>query len=81
MDTSELVKSVVNSEHGWAVAEQFEKTYNNEEKFEEANFNALRYIKGVIDDILYSKLLNADAHNELYEYRCELEEYMVGAKQ
>ena len=81
MDTSELVKSVVNSEHGWAVAEQFEKTYNNEEKFEEANFNALRYIKGVIDDILYSKLLNADAHNELHEYRDELEEYMVGAKQ
>jgi hypothetical protein len=81
MDTSELVKSVVNSEHGWAVAEQFEKTYNNEEKFEEANFNALRYIKGVIDDILHSKLLNEDAHNELYEYRDELEEYMVGAKQ
>ena len=81
MDTSELVKAIVNSEHGYAVAEQFEKTYNNEEKFEDANFNALRWIRGVIEDILHSKLLNADAHNELHEYRDELEDYLVEAQQ
>lgn len=78
METVDLVKAVVNSEHGWAVADQFEATFNGE-SFEEQNHNALRYIKGVVEDILYSKILNGDAHDELHTYKENLEDYMVGS--
>ena len=78
METVDLVKAVVNSEHGWAVAEQFEDTFNGE-SFEEQNHNALRFIKGVVEDILYSKILSEDAHDELHVYKENLDDYMVRA--
>jgi hypothetical protein len=79
MYTVDLIKAVVNSEHGWAVAEQFSDTFNGE-KFEYANYNALRYIREVIEDILRSKVLSDKAQDELQEYRDNLEDYMVGAE-
>jgi len=79
MQTIDLVKAVVNSEHGWAVADQFEATFNSE-SFEKQNYNALRYIKGVVEDILHSKILSEDAYDELYEYKENLEDYMVGGE-
>ena len=81
MNISGLVKSVIEAEHGRAIAEQFEKTFNNEEKFEEANFNALRYIRNIIEEILRSRILNDYVQDELQEYRDDLEDYMVGARQ
>jgi hypothetical protein len=77
METVDLVKAVVNLHHGWAVADQFEATFNGE-SFEEQNSNALRYIKGVVEDILHSKILSEDAHDELHTYKENLEDYMVG---
>ncbi len=79
MHTVDLVKAVVNSEHGWAVAEQFSDTFNGE-KFEYANHNALCYIRNVIEDILRSKVLSENSHDELQEYRDNLEDYMVEAE-
>lgn len=81
MNISGLVKSVIEAEHGRAIAEQFEKTFNNEEKFEEANFNALRYIRDIIEEILRSSMLNDYVYDKLQEYRDNLEDYMVGARQ
>ena len=81
MNISGLVKSVIEAEHGRAIAEQFEKTFNNEEKFEEANFNALRYIRNIVEEILNSRILNDYVQDELQEYRDDLEDYMVEAKQ
>ena len=81
MNISGLVKSVIEAEHGRAIAEQFEKTFNNEEKFEEANFNALRYIRNIVEEILRSRILNDYVQDELQEYRDDLEDYMVGARQ
>lgn len=80
MQTVDLVKAVVNSEHGWAVAEQFEDTFNGE-TFEAQNHNALRFIRGVVEEILHSKILSEDAHDELHEYRDNLEDYMVGGEE
>jgi hypothetical protein len=79
MDTVDLIKAVVNSEHGWAVAEQFETTFNGE-SFEEQNYNALRFIHGVVEDILHSKVLSPDGHDELHEYKENLDDYMVEYK-
>jgi hypothetical protein len=77
METVDLVKAVVNLHHGWAVADQFEVTFNGDEPFEEQNSNALRYIKGVVEDILHSKILSEDAHDELHTYTENLDDYMV----
>ena len=79
METVDLVKAVVNLHHGWAVADQFEVTFNGGEPFEEQNSNALHYIKGVVEDILHSKILSEDAHDELHTYKENLDDYMVGS--
>ena len=78
MYTVDLVKAVINSEHGWAVAGQFEDTFNGE-AFEEQNYNALEYIRRSVESILRSDLLSDNAQDELQEYRDELEDYMVKA--
>ena len=80
MQTVDLVKAVVNSKHGWAVAEQFEATFNGE-SFEEQNHNALRYIQMVIRDILNKDVLSDVSFLELKEYHDELEDYMVGGEE
>ena len=63
-----LVRSFINSYHGWAVADQFEDTFNGE-SFEQQNGNALRYIKACVEDIISSNILSEEAQEELIEYR------------
>ena len=80
MYTVDLVKAIINSKHGWAVADQFEATFNDE-AFEEQNYNALEYIRESVESILRSNLLSDDAQDELQTYRDDLEDYMVEAGQ
>ena len=60
----ELVKGFINSHHGWAVADQFEHSFEGE-PLEEQNSNALVYIKACVEGILSSGLLSEDAQEEL----------------
>jgi hypothetical protein len=78
MYTSDLVKAVINAEHGWAVAGQFEDTFDGNESFKDQNHNALAYIQETITDLLESDLLSEDAQDELQEYADKLEAYMEG---
>jgi len=73
--TLDLVAAYINSKHGWAVAEQFESTFQGED-FAEQNFNALMYIKQCVDDILKSELLGEFAEEELQDYKDGLEDYI-----
>ena len=77
LTTSTLVQALINSEHGWAVAEQFEDTFNGE-SFENQNYNALMYIRETLDKVLNSDLLHEDVLDELQTYRDELEGYITG---
>ena len=79
MQTVDLVKAVVNSEHGWAVADQFLSTFNGE-VFEEQNYNALMYIRESVRDVLSSDLLSENAHDELQTYSDNLEDYIAEAE-
>ena len=72
----DLVKAVINSRHGWAVADQFEDTFNGE-SFEEQNTNALNYIRQTIKDLLESELLEGESENDLQDYADELEDYLA----
>ena len=77
--TKSLTAAIIRSEHGWAVEEQFEATFNDE-AFEEQNYNALNYIRESVRDILSSDILNEKAHDQLQTYADDLEDYMVEAE-
>jgi hypothetical protein len=74
--TVELVKALVNAKHGWAVADQFEATFNDE-PFEEQNYNALIYIRGTVRELLNSDLLSEYPHDKLQTYSDDLEDYIA----
>ena len=73
--TSQLVKAFINSLHGWAVANQFEATFDGEE-FEKQNTNALTYIEQAVRDVFNSNILNIEANDELEDYLVELKNYL-----
>jgi hypothetical protein len=75
INTTQLVKAFINSHHGWAVADQFEATFDGEE-FEKQNFNALTYIEQAVRDIFNSGILNVEANDELEDYLVELHNYL-----
>ena len=70
MYTVDIVKAVVNLQHGWAVADQFEDTFNNPTplKFAEQNENALDYVKQTVEELLDSDLFSEDTEDELRGY-------------
>ena len=72
----QVVKALINSEHGWAVADQFEATFNGE-PFEEQNSNALHYIKNILRyDIMQNNSFNEIAIDRLQSYYFNLEKYL-----
>jgi len=73
--TQTIVSAFINAKHGWAVAEQFEATFDGEE-FEEQNINALAYIEQAVRDIFNSSILNTEANDELEDYLVELHNYL-----
>jgi len=75
-----IIKAIINGEHGWAVAEQFEATFNGE-TFEEQNINALGYIRDCLKyDVMRSGVLNDDAMRLIEVYYDELVEYLEKAQ-
>lgn len=79
MYTVDVIKAIINAQHGWAVADQFESTFIGE-PFEEQNYNALMYIRETIRNILNSDVLSDDSYRALTEYNDELEDYIVGGE-
>jgi hypothetical protein len=80
MQLDTIIKAIINSEHGWAVADQFEATFNGE-SFEEQNINALQYIKNCLKyEVMKSGVFNDDAMDELKEYYNRLVLYLEEAE-
>jgi len=76
INTTEITKAFIDSKHGWAVAEQFEVTFEQSESFERQNTNALIYIRDMVKDLLNSKILNDDANDELKSYYEDISNYL-----
>jgi len=76
MKIEAVVSAVINAQHGWAVAEQFESTFRGE-SFEERNSNALNYILRSVNVLIGSDLLSEDAQDELQSYADELGIYLA----
>jgi hypothetical protein len=71
----ELVSSYIQTKRGWAVAGQFEATFDDE-AFEEQNYNALIYIREDVTHLLRSGVFNQDSQNILQVYVEELHQYL-----
>jgi len=77
MNLKQVVNAVINSEHGWAVAEQFESTWDDRsaDNVSEQNSNAMDYIMDTINDLIkYNETFNEDAIDELQQYVDEIKE-------
>jgi len=75
VQTVDLVKAFINSNHGWAVADQFQDTFNGGD-FEDQNTNALDYIRNSVDALINSELLSDEVADELQVYLDRLEGFM-----
>lgn len=80
INTTEITKAFINSHHGWAVADQFEVTFEQSESFERQNYNALLYIRAVVRDLIDSDVLSDDAADELESYYDDLANYLAEEK-
>ena len=76
MNIEEIISGIIESKHGWAVAEQFVDTWNGED-FEKQNINTLTYIKYTVNDLINSDIFNEDIEAELVGYLLGLEEYLA----
>jgi len=77
MNLEQVVSAVINSEHGWAVAEQFESTWDDRsaDNVSEQNSNAMGYIMDTVNDLIkYNEAFNEDAIDELQQYVDEIKE-------
>jgi len=70
MTAVDFIKAIINAQHGWAVADQFESTYENPSpsNFSERNQEALDSIKETIEDLFDSNLLSEGLIDELNYY-------------
>jgi hypothetical protein len=80
MNAFKIAYDIINSRHGWSVAEQFEDTYSKGQSFDEQNDNALKYILDELQQISKSNVLNADAMADLEYYMENLKKYLRDIK-
>ena len=76
MNIEEIIGAIIESQHGWAVKEQFIDTWNGED-FENQNLNALRYIKNTINDLANSDIFSEEVEMDLVGYLIGLKEYLA----
>lgn len=76
MNIETVINGIIESKHGWAVAEQFEDTWYNK-NFEEQNHNALTYIKHSVIDLINSDVFSEEVEEELIDYLLKLKEYLA----
>lgn len=73
--TKEIAAALIESQHGWAVKEQFEDTWDDNE-FDKCNINALILIQRTMRELFKSDILNETANDELEDYLIELNNYL-----
>lgn len=77
MNLEQVVSAVINSEHGWAVAEQFESTWDDRSanNVSEQNSNAMDYIMDTVDDLINcSEIFDEEIVEELQQYVDDIKE-------
>lgn len=73
----ELLSAVINGQHGWAVGEQFEETWNGQSA-EDQNPNAMELIINTLEDMVNGELLSDWAQRDTLTYLNRIKEEMSG---
>ena len=74
---TQTISLVIRGKYGWSVAEQFEKTFEHNNKFDYANWNALLQIRDILKDlILASPFLDEESMEYIKEYYEALRDYI-----
>lgn len=70
MTTVEFIKAIINAQHGWTVADQFESTFENPSpsNFNEQSQNSLDLIKETIENLFDGNFLSEGLIDELNYY-------------
>lgn len=78
MNINEIAEAIIYKQHGWAVAEQFEVTWDNQsiDSFTDQNSNALEYIRETILELTHSDALTEYAIEDLHYYLKSMKEAM-----
>ena len=76
MNIEEIIGAIIESQHGWAVRDQFIDTWHNGD-FENQNLNALNYIKNTINDLANSDIFSEEVEMDLVGYLIGLKEYLA----
>lgn len=71
-----IIRKCIESECGWAIAEQFESTWENRSDFKNCNINALEDISSEIDNLMDSTVFTKYAISEIDKYRIDLDNYL-----
>lgn len=71
----EIISAFIESEHGSAVSQQFDDTFDGAEGFDEQYENALKYILKSCEKLIRADVLK-DGNNELSEYIENLADYL-----
>jgi hypothetical protein len=71
-----IIKKCIESECGWAIAEQFESTWEDRSDFANCNINALEDISIEIDNLMDSEVFTKYAISEIDTYRTELDNFL-----
>lgn len=78
MTVQTIVSALVNSDHGWAVRDQFDNTFDGSEDLEDQNPNALELVSATVKELMESELL-AEGYelDELKRYRDRIETHLA----
>jgi len=78
MTFKEIISSIIDSEHGWSVAEQFIDTIydRSEDNLSRQNLNALYYIKTSVEGLIESSVFNQHVEEEMIDYVRDLKEFI-----
>ena len=79
MQVSEIVSKYIHGTEGWAVAEQFDQTFDDRSTFDQQNSNALDIILSIVKKMIENGPFNDSATFELENYRDDLINYMDGS--
>lgn len=80
VDHVHVIKAFVNQHHGWAVADQFEKSWESSD-FDSQNLNALHFIQLCLTALLDSRVFTPSVQEELIEYLEDLRIWLETPKQ
>lgn len=70
----DLLTAVITGQHGWAVGEQFENTWNDSQSVEDQNGYAMEKIIETLEDMVNSELLSDWATRDTLTYITRVKE-------